>query len=154
MEKTLDKIPIIGYNRGMDQNEINAKRRDWYQRHLVYQRARMVKWTAYWRKKNRPKYMLQTAKARAKKMGFEFNLDISDIVIPEFCPYLKTKILEAPGAWKKGWDYTSSIDRIDSSKGYIKGNVEVISVKANHMKSNATKDELVEFAKTILKRHT
>ena len=35
-----------------------------------------------------------------------------------------------------------SLDRIDSSKGYVKDNIWVISHKANSIKNNATLTEL------------
>ena len=35
-----------------------------------------------------------------------------------------------------------TLDRIDSNKGYIKENIQVISFKANRLKNNATIDEL------------
>lgn len=42
---------------------------------------------------------------------------------------------------------------IDPTKGYIKGNVEVMSSLANTMKSKATPEQLLHFAQEILKRY-
>ena len=49
--------------------------------------------------------------------------------------------------------YSIRSRNVDSSKGYIKGNVEVISRKANIMKSDACPEELLEFAYEILERY-
>ena len=95
-------------------------------------------------------YMLIHARARAKRNGIEFNIEKSDIVIPEFCPYLGVKI---KGVLEKDFKRSPSLDRIDPEKGYIKGNVQVISNRANTMKSNASVEELILFANNILKRH-
>lgn len=56
--------------------------------------------------------------------------ELSDIQIPELCPVFKTPMV------------SPSLDRIDSSKGYVKGNVRVISKRANQLKSNATVEEM------------
>lgn len=98
-----------------------------------------------WKASNPASGILSRSKARASKKGLEFNLTIEDIVIPEVCPYLKIPI-------NTDRMYSPSLDRIDNNKGYIKGNVEVISWKANIMKSNASPEELVEFAKAILEK--
>lgn len=40
----------------------------------------------------------------------------------------------------------ASLDRIDNSKGYVRGNVMVISLRANAIKNNATAEELTAVA--------
>lgn len=83
------------------------------------------------------------SRGRASVEGREFNLELSDIIIPSVCPVLGT-----PFQYKTY--YTASLDRIDSSKGYIKGNVQVMSHKANAMKNSASQQELIKFAEWVL----
>lgn len=82
--------------------------------------------------------MFNGAKHRAKKRNLEFNIEVSDINIPEVCPILGTKIEHG----KLGNDTGPSLDRIDNALGYVKGNVWVVSRRANRIKSDATLDEL------------
>lgn len=94
------------------------------------------------------KVILQSAKVRAKEKEFEFNIDLSDIIIPEFCPILNIK-LNPGGTGIQTFD-SPSIDRIDNSKGYIKGNIKIISLRANMMKNSASLEELTTFCKNII----
>jgi len=80
--------------------------------------------------------ILDRAKQRALKKGWEFNLEISDIVIPDTCPALGIPLDRSHR------NNYPSIDRVDSAKGYIKGNVAVISFRANSLKNNATLSEI------------
>ena len=83
-----------------------------------------------------------SAKSRAKRRGLEFNIEVDDIVIQNQCPILQRKYL-------KYTDMAPSLDRMDNSKGYIKGNVEVISVRANRMKGDYTMEELTKLLEYI-----
>lgn len=94
--------------------------------------------------------LLSSCKQSAKRKGFEFNLTADDIVIPKKCPYLGielTNIQRNGRVWSN-----ASVDRIDSSKGYVSGNIQVISCKANTMKQNASVEELRMFCKNMLKQ--
>ncbi len=91
------------------------------------------------------------SKENAKSRNKEFNIEVEDVVIPEYCPYLGIKLETDVKKFSSPNYYT--IDRIDSSKGYIKGNIQVISHLANMMKNSATEDELIKFAESVIKIH-
>jgi hypothetical protein len=96
-----------------------------------------------------PEYMLwDRLRQSATRSGKEFTIEVEDIVIPEYCPYLCIKLTTDYKDHKLP-NYFSG-DRIDSSKGYIKWNVQVISLKANVMKSSATIEELLTFSRNII----
>lgn len=102
-----------------------------------------------WQQANPEQYLWLKARARAKRSGLEFTISKEDIFIPKFCPYLGCELTHILG---KGWLHTNaSLDRIDNTKGYIKGNVQVVSWLANSMKRDASKEELLRFAESVLK---
>lgn len=82
------------------------------------------------------KRIFHRAKSRAAKNGREFNLDFGDIVLPDRCPVFGVPFIYGDADW------TYSIDRIDNEKGYIKGNIIIVSLKANRIKNSATVSEL------------
>lgn len=104
-----------------------------------------------WNQNNRLKHIFSIARGRAGRLGTKFNIKVSDLVIPEVCPYLGTKIDLSLGRGRL--PNGPSIDRINNKRGYVRGNVQVISSKANTMKADATIDQLIVFAKNVLKIH-
>ena len=85
--------------------------------------------------------MLILAKSRAKRKGLLFNLEHKDINMPILCPVLGTTLKTGLG---KLVPESPSLDRIVPSFGYTKGNVRVISHRANALKSDATLLELTQ----------
>lgn len=100
-----------------------------------------------WRKTNQVALMYSRAKNRAKNKGIEFTIKKEDVVIPDRCPLLDIPFTNTYLNPKDNRDYVPSLDRIDNSKGYVPGNVWVISFLANRMKNTATHQELLTFGK-------
>ena len=85
--------------------------------------------------------MYHGAKQRAKKQNLPFNLDqkyIQDL-IPTHCPVFGIPLINGTEVFH---DNSLSLDKLIPSKGYVKGNVCVISDRANRIKRDATLDEL------------
>lgn len=78
------------------------------------------------------------ARQRARRDNLDFNLSVSDIIIPNICPKLGILLFSSKGRMGQN---SPSIDRKDSSRGYTKDNIQVISWKANRLKNNGTKEE-------------
>lgn len=75
------------------------------------------------------------AKERAKSKGLLFDLEKSDIKIPFKCPILGTNICLNNTNQK---DDSPTVDRINNNLGYIKGNIRIISWRANNLKGQAS----------------
>ena len=97
-----------------------------------------------YRKSKDPYFNLKAAlrlrKGDANKKGIPFNITLDDLLpIPDACPIFGIPLgVGLPG----GSDYSVSIDRIIPSLGYVKGNVILISLKANRIKNDASPEEL------------
>lgn len=89
------------------------------------------------------RFMVYAAKARAKKQGVAFDLLPQDITMPVMCPVLGVT-LELNKTHQQ--DTSPTIDRIIPEKGYVRGNVIVVSARANRIKNNATVEEIQQVA--------
>jgi hypothetical protein len=96
-------------------------------------------------KLHKAREMYGSARKRSlkKDMSFDLTSDFIYGLCVDKCPIFNADLLYSNNLRNK---YAPSLDRIDSSKGYVKGNVWVISYLANLMKNNATKEELSIFA--------
>ena len=84
------------------------------------------------------KNTLRTARKRASDYGVPFDITLEDIEITTHCPILGTKF-----SWGSTIENdTPSLDRVVPKLGYVKGNVRVISMRANRLKNNATIEEM------------
>jgi len=107
-----------------------------------------------WRYNNQEQYLYHAAKSRAKKYNIEFTITPEDIKIPKFCPYFNIPLTNIRNRNGKIPGTNPSLDRINNDLGYIPGNIQVISIRANRIKSNLSLEELETFAINILLKHS
>jgi hypothetical protein len=100
-----------------------------------------------WRVKNIIRVLWLEAKSRAKARGIPFLIELEDIPpMGENCPifghaFSKPEEGRTP--------FSASIDRIDSSMGYEKGNVWIIGQRANLIKNDGTAEEHEKIASAM-----
>lgn len=85
------------------------------------------------------KTLINHARARAKKNGLPFNITIDDISFGETCPVLGIPFVFGKD---KPSHQSPTLDKLIPTRGYVRGNVCVISHRANWIKNNATLGEL------------
>jgi hypothetical protein len=108
-------------------------------------KARKLENGREWGKRNRrakpEQMMLERANKRAKKIGVECTITIDHIMVPPICPVLGVPMAVGGG------DFAPSLDRIDNNRGYVPGNVIVVSMLVNKIKINATPAQIMAVAK-------
>lgn len=83
-------------------------------------------------------------KHRAKEKGIPFNIEMDDIKIPKVCPVFGT-------IFEEGNHKTcASLDRIIPELGYVKGNIQIISNKANMIKADASAEDIKKVYEWLL----
>lgn len=112
-----------------------------YKKSIIYKRE--------YRKKHWDRALLKGVKQRAKRYNLPVTITADDIIVPKYCPVLGIELKQANGRMN---DASPTLDRINPSLGYIKGNVCVMSNRANRIKSDGTIEEhkkIVEFLEGI-----
>jgi len=111
-----------------------TKKQEKLEKQLAEQRKDTTQWN-----KNIQKWLYMHAKKRAKTRRLEFSITPDDIPVVHTCPILLIPLQRHIGKLSNN---SYSLDRRDSSKGYIPGNVFILSQKANNIKSNLSKEEI------------
>lgn len=99
-----------------------------------------------WRGTKPKAQMLANAKARAKAAEVAFAITADDFDIPDTCPVLGIPLRTSYVSGRRT-DNSPSLDRVTPAKGYVPGNVCVISMRANRLKSDATEREAAAIAR-------
>ncbi len=94
--------------------------------------------------------VFHSARRKGTPMGFTTAMEFAAYVktiAPAKCPVFNRRFTER-GVGFSPW--SPSIDKIIPAKGYVRGNVQVISMLANSMKRDATPTQLRRFAEWVL----
>lgn len=90
------------------------------------------------------KWLINSAKKRSKKKGLDITIDAQYIrsiwPLDNKCPILGKKFENGKNFIMS--NYSATLDRIDNNKGYVQGNVRIISAKANSVKQNCSINDL------------
>lgn len=89
------------------------------------------------------KHMVGSTRRNVKKNGYPHSITYSDILpLPTHCPVFGIELTY--GGTGRPLSSSATVDRVDNSKGYIPGNVQVISNRANSMKRDATIEDITQ----------
>lgn len=104
-----------------------------------------------WRDLHPDSLMWTAAKSRAARKGIEFAITREDIrqIWTDTCPVFGYELAPHRTGTREHSRSSFSLDRIDPQKGYVPGNIQILSQRANSMKSDASPDELLQFAAWI-----
>lgn len=103
------------------------------------------KWSGY---KDLTGTLLSHIKQGAKRRGIEFSVSKQYL----YDLYYKQNGRCALTGKEMSWD-EASLDRIDSNKGYIEGNVQWVLKQVNLMKHKLTTDEFIKICKDVVRHH-
>lgn len=104
--------------------------------------------------KNPARYLYSLAKSRAARKKIPFDLRLEDITIPSLCPVLGIPLrVGSPGKCGFPLPDSPTLDRLVPQKGYVRGNVVVMSWRANSLKKDGTLDEITRLAQWMKEQH-
>ena len=92
----------------------------------------------------------EKSKKSAELRGLMFNITVEDVWFLYTSQEGRCALSGMPIGWAEiGPKHTASIDRIDSSKGYLKDNVQLLHKDVNFMKQQFNQEYFIEVCKAI-----
>lgn len=104
-------------------------------------------------KTNADAKILNSIRFRAGRKGIPFDLELEDIQGVTHCPVFGWELKRSGSGVSGASPNSPSVDRKIPELGYVKGNIQILSNKANTMKHDATPEELIQFAEWILRTY-
>lgn len=96
------------------------------------------------------RHKFRRKKANATRIGWDWTVQFGELEWPTHCPVLGMELDYFSEFVKEN---SPSFDRIDSGLGYVKGNVRIMSWRANRIKNNGTAEEHRKIADYLDKMH-
>jgi hypothetical protein len=133
-----------------------ARKKNWYETNKTQFIVKVKKWkketvVGFFYSK------LQRLKNNAKNRGLEINIDHKYLMKlyedqKEMCPLTGRKLLLMKGS--EDIPDRLSVDRVDPEKGYVSGNVRLVTWQANSARRSWDDHQLLKFAKDVVKTLT
>lgn len=125
--------------------QVREAMRRWRKRHPETFKER----TDEWRRAHPAMMLVRSARRRARRKRIRCTITWRDISpLPKICPVFGYRLNYRPRAGRKLYANraAASVDRIENSRGYVPGNVIVVSLRANLLKGQASLAELQKIA--------
>lgn len=137
-----------------NRERIRAKTRAWYAANVngIREKAR-----ADYRKRydgGEMRYRLRAAfhaaRARARMRGIQFDLQLADLGSPTHCAVTGIEF-NMTRSFRQGNIFVPSLDRIDPTLGYVRGNVRVVCHGYNLAKHTGTDSDVLKLARALVR---
>lgn len=118
-------------------------------------KEKMVEYARAYRERKRLVHLVRGIKKRAQKNGLPCDHEFIDQLAathPTHCPCCNCELSYAYSGKSGAIENGPSFDRVDCTKGYIAGNVEIICWRCNAIKRDATFEELVRIVEYMRKK--
>ena len=152
-EKPLTEYHIQNTKLNLYKTACKSCRRIEAQKHYIknteYYHTKRKNWRIANPKKSWATNAKHSARSRAKVRGIECSITQEYIysIAPDRCPVFNTPFIFTGNKVQNS--ESPSIDRIDVTKGYIEGNIVIISMKANSIKNAYKADDIAKVSKWL-----